>query len=61
MATGHNDPIRNNDLTIMKEMQVALENILDDAAVYDVVETDWGPARQYKFNGFTILTRTTIS
>lgn len=45
----------------MKEMQVALENILDDAAVYDVVETDWGPARQYKFNGFTILTRTTIS
>jgi len=61
MATGHNDPIRGDDLAILEAMRVALGDILDDAAAYEIVETDWGPARQYEFDGFTVLTGTTVA
>jgi glyoxylase-like metal-dependent hydrolase (beta-lactamase superfamily II) len=60
LATGHNDPYRGDDLDVLEEMRVALGDILDDTADYEVVETDWGPARQYDFGAFTVLTDTTI-
>jgi glyoxylase-like metal-dependent hydrolase (beta-lactamase superfamily II) len=60
LATGHNDPYRGDDLDVLEEMRVALGDILDDTAEYEVVETDWGPARQYDFGAFTVLTDTTI-
>lgn len=61
LATGHNDPYRGDDLEILEEMRVALGDILDDTADYEVVDTDWGPARQYNFGSFTVLTATTVT
>lgn len=60
LATGHNAPYQGNDLAVLEEMQVALDDILNDSVKYEVVETDWGPARQYEFGEFTVLTDTTL-
>lgn len=61
LATGHNDPIHGTDLKVLEEMRVALGDILDGTAAYEVVDTDWGPARNYTFDGFTVLTGTTVT
>lgn len=58
LATGHNDPYTGDEIEIMEEMRVKLGDIEDDTADYEIVETDWGPARNYDFDTFTVLTDT---
>lgn len=60
LATGHNDPYRGAELEILETMRVRLGEILDGTVEYEVVDTDWGPANQYAFEGFTVLTDTTL-
>ena len=56
LCTGHNDPYRGSDLAVLDAVHDALEAVLDGSADATVVETDWGPAHQYQFDGFVVLT-----
>jgi len=58
LATSHNDPYRGDELSVLEEMRVAMGDVQDDTAEFDIVETDWGPTREYDFGAFKILTDT---
>ena len=56
LATGHNEPYRGDEIAVLDDIHAALGEILDDTAEYEVIETDWGPARRYEFDEFAVLT-----
>ncbi len=54
LLTGHGDPIE--DLSILDNALEVLAAILADELDYDLVDTHWGPSRQYEHGGLTVLT-----
>jgi len=60
LLTSHNPPLSGEELRILDELEDGVRCIIDGDASYDVVETDWGPARRYVFEGSVVFTDTDI-
>lgn len=58
LATAHNGPI--TDLSLVDSMVDGLESILDGTARSTVVDTRWGPALEFEFDRFSVLTKPTV-
>jgi glyoxylase-like metal-dependent hydrolase (beta-lactamase superfamily II) len=56
LTTGHGEPLRGDDLSVLDDVAVALERVADDDAPYEIVDTNWGPSRKYSIAGVTVLT-----
>jgi len=54
IVTGHCEPIE--DLSILDDMKTALEAVADGTAAYTVIETNYGPTREYSVAGVDVLT-----
>lgn len=57
LTTGHGDPLRGDDLSILDDVRAALDRIVEDDASFEVVETNWGPARKYAIGGIDVLAK----
>ncbi|USZ73593.1 MBL fold metallo-hydrolase [Natronosalvus halobius] len=60
LATGHNRPYRDEEIEVLAEMRAGLADILNERGQYETIDTDWGPARRYDFDEFTVLTGTDV-
>lgn len=56
LTTGHGDPIRGDNLSVLDDVQVALDRVAAGDADFEVVDTYWGPSREYSVNGIDVLT-----
>lgn len=57
LLTGHNPPFAGDDLAFLDRLRGGLERILDGAATPERVETAWGPADRYEFDGSPVVAR----
>lgn len=57
LATGHSPPLSGTSLTLLTDMAAGLSVVVDGAEPGQAVETRYGPAREYSFDGFTVFTR----
>ena len=56
LTSGHADPVRGDDLSLLEDIREALERVLADDAAYEVVDTDYGPKRRYEIGDIEVLT-----
>jgi glyoxylase-like metal-dependent hydrolase (beta-lactamase superfamily II) len=60
LATSHNDPLSGDELTIVDDLLEGLREIAAGEREYEVVETDYGPARSYQIGRSKVLTATEL-
>lgn len=60
LLTSHNPPFDGNDLDILDRLHAGLQAILNDKLDYEIVETQWGDAREYDIDGSPVLTPPTL-
>lgn len=60
LATSHNELLAGDDLSLIDDLLEGLREIRAGEREYDVVETDWGPARSYQIGDSEVLTKTTL-
>lgn len=56
LATSHNEPLVDDDLSHLQVLAAALEDIVNDEMAFETIETSWGTARQYPVGDTYILT-----
>lgn len=56
LTTGHGEPLRGDELSVLDDVRTAFDRI-QEGAEFDVVETNWGPAREYSIEGIDVLTK----
>jgi glyoxylase-like metal-dependent hydrolase (beta-lactamase superfamily II) len=56
LTIGHGDPIRGEDLSVLDDVQDALDAVADGTAPFELIETSWGPTREYTVGEITVLT-----
>lgn len=57
LATGHNAPISGTELDVLEKMVTGLEMVVAGDRAGRTVETRYGPAHEYSFDDFTVVTR----
>ncbi|MFB6303685.1 MAG: MBL fold metallo-hydrolase [Haloferacaceae archaeon] len=57
LLTSHNPPFEGGDLGVLDRLRDGIDRILDGAATPERVETAWGPADRYVFDGSPVVTR----
>lgn len=56
LTIGHGDPYRGSDLEMLDDVAHALAVVANEDATYELIETSWGPTREYVVGGITVLT-----
>ena len=57
LTSGHAEPVRGDDLSVLEDILRALERIVDDDPEYEMVDTDYGEKRRYEIGDIVVLTR----
>jgi len=57
LATGHSPPLSGTSLDVLEDMAAGLATVVDGDETGQTVETRYGPAHEYAFDGITILAR----
>lgn len=55
LVTSHNEPLSGGDLSVIDDLLEGVREIAADEREYEVVDTDWGPARSYSIGGSPVL------
>lgn len=61
LLTSHNPDFTGDDLVILDRLLEGLEEILADELEYEIVETEWGDAREYNIHGSPVFTKPSIT
>lgn len=61
LTTGHGEPLRGDDLSILDEVQVALDRVASGDVPSETIETDYGPKLQYDVGDIIVLTKVEAS
>jgi len=56
LTIGHGDPIRGEGLSVLDEVQRALDAVANGETEYDVIDTSWGATRSHTVGDITVLT-----
>lgn len=56
LLTSHNEPIEEEELSILDEMRDGLDRVRNGSLDYETVETSWGTMREYTIAGSPVLT-----
>lgn len=56
LTIGHGDPIRGDDLSVLDEVEDALNAVAAGETSFELIDTSWGPTREYTVNDITVLT-----
>lgn len=56
LTIGHGEPFRGDDLSMLDDVRHALAAVSNDDAPFELIETSWGPTRQYTVGSIDVLT-----
>lgn len=56
LLTAHNDPMTGDDLAVLSPMADGLASVIAGGSDSNLIETTYGPAREYDFSEFTVVT-----
>ena len=57
LTTGHGEPLRGEALSILDDVQEALDRVAEGEAVSEPVDTSYGPKRRYEVGDIVVLTK----
>ncbi|WP_411965868.1 MBL fold metallo-hydrolase [Haloferax sp. YSMS24] len=61
LTTGHGDPLHGDELSVLDEVQDALDSVASGEIPAETVETNYGPKLQYEVGDVVVLTKTETS